>query len=63
MNRLINYLKATKAEVAHVSWPTRQQALVYTALVVAISAIIALFAAGFDYLFSELLNIIITHLF
>lgn len=59
MTRFINYLRATAAEMKHVSWPTQTQALVYTALVIGVSALVALFLAGFDYLFTQLLNTIV----
>jgi len=61
MNRLANYIKDTRAEMAHVSWPTRKQAVIYTALVVAIAGVTALFTSGFDLLFSELLNLFISN--
>jgi preprotein translocase subunit SecE len=59
MNRLGNYLRDTMAEMKHVVWPTQAQALTYTALVVFVSLIVALFLGLFDYGFSQLLNIII----
>ncbi len=46
------YIKETRVELKHVSWPTRKQALMYTVLVVAVSIVIALFLGAFDYLFS-----------
>lgn len=61
MDRLANYVRDTMAEMAHVSWPTRKQALIYTILVIAISGAVALFTSGFDYLFSKLLNLFITN--
>ncbi len=56
MSRIGNYLRDTRAELDHVSWPTRQQALIYTALVIGISVVVALFTSGFDYVFSTILN-------
>ncbi len=56
MSNFINYLKDTVAEMKHVSWPTHSQAIVYTALVVAISIVVALYTGLFDYLFSRALN-------
>jgi preprotein translocase SecE subunit len=56
MDRLSNYFRATAAEMKHVSWPTRNQALVYTALVVVICALTALFLGAFDYAFTQLLT-------
>lgn len=59
MDRFANYLRDTMAEMKHVSWPTQRQAFIYTALVVAISILVALFTGGFDYIFTGLLNVII----
>lgn len=56
---LIEYLRDTKSELKHVSWPTRTQAIVYTVLVIVISAIVAVFAGSLDFLFGEALNLII----
>lgn len=47
MEKLITYLKNSKAEFAHISWPTRAQTIAYTAIVV----VIAIFVAGFIYVF------------
>jgi preprotein translocase SecE subunit len=59
MSRLGNYLRDTAAEMKHVKWPTQTQAFVYTVLVVAVSAAVALFLSMFDYGFSQALNFII----
>lgn len=56
MEKLTKYLKDTAAEMKHVKWPTSQQAAIYTLLVVVISAVVALMLAGFDYIFSLLLE-------
>lgn len=59
MNRLSKYLRDTVAEMKRVSWPTSGQAAVYTALVIGISAIVALILSGFDYVFTNLLDLIV----
>ncbi len=56
MNRLINYLKDTRAELAHVTFPTQKQAITYTALVITISLIAALFLGFADFGFSRILS-------
>lgn len=56
MNRLINYLKDTRAELAHVTFPTQKQAVTYTALVIAISLVAALFLGFSDFAFSHILS-------
>ena len=50
---LITYLKDTRAEMKHVSWPTQRQAMVFTALVVAFSVIVALVLGFADFVFSR----------
>ena len=59
MNRLSNYLRDTAAEMKRVAWPTTAQAIIYTALVIGISAIVALILSGFDYIFTGLLDLIV----
>lgn len=56
MRRLLNYIKDTRAELAHVSWPTQKQAVIYTSLVIAISIIVSLFLGFFDFVFSGALS-------
>ena len=53
MSQFINYLKDTKNELKHISWPTQKQSIVYTALVVGISIVISLFVGLFDFVFSR----------
>ncbi len=57
--KLTEYIKETRAELRHVTWPTRQQALSYTVVVIAISIFTALFLGFFDFAFSKLLSLII----
>ncbi|MCA9361678.1 preprotein translocase subunit SecE [Candidatus Kaiserbacteria bacterium] len=59
MSRLEKYVRDTATEMKHVSWPTRTQALIYTALVIVISGITALYLGAFDYIFTNLLDRII----
>jgi preprotein translocase SecE subunit len=49
---LIDYLKETKAEMKHVSWPTQAQVLNYTLVVLALGALTGVFLGFFDFLFS-----------
>jgi preprotein translocase subunit SecE len=53
---LVDYLRDTKGELKHVSWPTRKQAVNYTVLVFAISIVTALFLGFFDTLLTYLLE-------
>ena len=55
MERFIQYLKATQAEMKHVSWPTQWQTVIYSSLVIGISAAVALFILFFDEIFKQIL--------
>lgn len=55
MANLITYLKETRAELRHVTWPTRQQTINYTIIVIAISIVTGLFLGILDFGFSRLL--------
>ncbi|MEK9186650.1 MAG: preprotein translocase subunit SecE [Patescibacteria group bacterium] len=52
---LLDYIKETRNELKHVSWPTRNQAVIFSALVVFISIATALFLGIFDFIFSQIL--------
>ncbi len=49
---IITYINETKAEMNHVNWPTRGQALLYTLLVVIFSVAIAAYLGFFDAIFA-----------
>lgn len=59
MAKLIEYIKETRAELKHVSWPTRKQAIVFTVVVIVISLITAAYLGAFDYIFTTLLKLVI----
>jgi preprotein translocase subunit SecE len=56
MSRAIQYIKDTRAELAHVTWPTRKQAIAFTLIVIGISLLTAFFLGFFDYLFSLIIQ-------
>lgn len=51
-----DYIKETKGELKHVSWPTRNQTTMFTILVIAISVIVAAYLGLFDYIFTTVLG-------
>lgn len=53
---VIDFLKATKAEMKHVSWPSQRRSVVLTVLVVVITFALAGFMGGLDYIFTRLLD-------
>ena len=52
MNTFMQYLKDTRGELRHVSWPTQTQTIVYTIFVALISIVTALYLGLFDFLFT-----------
>jgi preprotein translocase subunit SecE len=59
MQKFVEYLKDTRAEMKHVSWPTKDQTVSYTILVIILSVAVALFLSAFDSVFTKLLEIVI----
>ena len=56
MSKITDYLKETKGELKHVVWPTRRQTIVYTVIVIVLSALVAYFLGAFDFIFSRVLE-------
>ena len=63
MSKFIHYLRDTRAELKHVSWPTTRQAVIYTALVVGVSIIVAAFTGVLDFVYSEAINLLVRSFF
>ena len=59
--KLIDYIKDTRGELKHVSWPTQRQATAFTILVILISLFTAFFLGFFDFIFTTLLDILISN--
>ena len=60
MSKITEYFKETKTELKHVIWPSRNQTLYYTLIVIVLSVIIAYYLGIFDFIFSQGLTKIIT---
>lgn len=50
--KIVEYIKDTRGEMKHVSWPTRKQSVNYTLLVIGVSVGVAILLAIADYVFS-----------
>ena len=55
----IEYIKETRAEMKHVTWPTRSQGILYTVIVILISVGVAIYLGLLDYIFSSLIKAIV----
>jgi preprotein translocase subunit SecE len=56
MNAVLTFLAEAKAELSRVNWPTREQIIHFTILVIAISIAVAVFLGSLDFLFSFLVE-------
>lgn len=59
-NPIFRYFKETRAEVRKVSWPTRQEALRLTLVVLAVTISMAIILGVLDYVFSQLMGFVVT---
>jgi len=60
MQRLINYIKDTRNELKHVSWPTKKQSVWFTVVVIIVSLVTAFLLGFFDFIFALGLDNFIT---
>jgi preprotein translocase SecE subunit len=56
MSKVTNYLKEVKAEMAHVSFPTRKKAMMFAGIVIVISLGVSLYLGLADYVFRIVLG-------
>lgn len=57
---LVDYLRSSKAELKKVTWPTRQETIRYSALVMGVSVAIAIFFAGLDFGLGKVIDAAVT---
>jgi preprotein translocase subunit SecE len=53
------FLKEVKAELMKVVWPTRQEVIKLTIVVIAVSILFGLYIGGLDLVFTQLTNFLI----
>jgi preprotein translocase SecE subunit len=54
--KITDYLTEVKAEMSHVSFPTRKQTIMFTGVVIVLSLIVAAYLGLVDYLFKMLVG-------
>ncbi|MCL5733124.1 MAG: preprotein translocase subunit SecE [Patescibacteria group bacterium] len=60
--KISNYFKEAKQEFSHLNWPSREEAIRLTSVVIGFSLILAAFLGFFDYIFSAILqSLIVIH--
>lgn len=58
-NAVTRYLREVRAELAKVTWPSRDEAINLTMVVLAVTIALSLFLGAWDYLFSRLIAFLI----
>jgi len=53
------FLKEVRTELAKVIWPTRNQAVKLTAIVIGVSVVVAIFIGTLDFIFTKLMEIFV----
>ena len=53
MSKITEYFKEIKLELKHVVWPTRNQTVFYTLIVIVLSVLVAYYLGIFDFIFSQ----------
>ena len=59
MDKLTQFLKEAKAELLKVNWPSKNQTINYTLIVIGISITVAIFLGGLDYSFEYLIRVFV----
>jgi preprotein translocase subunit SecE len=59
--KLKNFFAESRQEFRHVNWPTRQEAVRLTVIVIVMSVGIAAFLGFFDYVFADVIKTIVSH--
>ena len=59
-NGLVRYYRETVGELKKVVWPTREEAIRLTAIVLLVITVMAIVLGTFDYLFSQLVRFLIS---
>ena len=59
-NAIVRYYRETRGELNKVVWPTRQEALNLTAIVLGVIVVGSIFLGTFDYLFGELIRVLLS---
>ncbi|MBZ9577801.1 preprotein translocase subunit SecE [Patescibacteria group bacterium] len=55
-SKIIAFLKEVRLEMKKVNWPTRKETIKYTLVVIGVSAGVAIFLGGLDFIFTTILN-------
>ncbi|OGE27610.1 preprotein translocase subunit SecE [Candidatus Daviesbacteria bacterium RIFCSPHIGHO2_01_FULL_40_11] len=54
MPNILNFLNEVKEELGKVAWPSREQTIRYTILVILVAIVVGLFLGGLDYILTAM---------
>ena len=54
--KIVTFIKEVRLEMKKVNWPTRDETIKYTLIVIGISVGVAIYLGGLDFVFTTLLN-------
>lgn len=57
--RITNYVKSVRAEITRVSWPTRNEIITLTALILLLVVVVTLYIWGVDGILGTLLGVLL----
>ena len=57
--KIRKFLDEARTELRHINWPTREEAIRLTGIVIILSLALAVFLGAADYLFSYLLRVFV----
>jgi len=55
-NKVVKFVKEAEAELRRTNWPSREETIRYTWVVIALSAFLVVVLGGLDYLFTIAVN-------
>ncbi|MBI2017734.1 preprotein translocase subunit SecE [Candidatus Daviesbacteria bacterium] len=61
MPNIIEFLKEVQEELNKVVWPTREQTLRYTVLVVIVAVVVGILLGGLDYILTSISSFLVTN--
>lgn len=59
MPNIFNFIREVKEELLKVAWPSREQTIRYTILVILVAMAVGLFLGGLDYLLTALTSFLL----
>jgi len=59
LDKITTFFKEVQLEMKKVNWPTREQTIRYTLMVIGVAVAVAIFLGGFDLIFTEVRNCVL----